>query len=71
MRHTSRALAVVAAVAAMALTACSGGGTAQSGQSGSNSANGPALSDLNIQPRDALKQGGNLRRTITSWPTCW
>ena len=71
MRHTSRALAVVAAVAAMALTACSGGGTAQSGQSGSNSANGPALSDLNIQPRDALKQGGNLRLTITSMLASW
>lgn len=71
MRHTSRALAAVGAVAALALTGCAGG-SSQSGQSGqSGSASELALSDLNIQPRDALQQGGDLRLTITSMPTNW
>lgn len=72
MRHTSRALAATAAVAALALTGCAGGSgqSGESGQSGS-AAGGLALSDLNIQPRDSLQQGGELRLTITSMPTNW
>lgn len=72
MRHSYRALAAVGAVAALALTGCAGGSgqSGQSGQSGSSAA-GLALSDLNIQPRDALQQGGELKLTITSMPTNW
>lgn len=72
MRHTSRALAAIGAIAALALTGCAGGSSqsGQSGQSGSSAA-GLALSDLNIQSRDALQQGGDLKLTITSMPTNW
>jgi ABC-type dipeptide transport system, periplasmic component len=71
MRHTSRALAAVGAIAALALTGCAGG-SSQSGQSGqSGSASELALSDLNIQSRDALQQGGELRLTITAMLTNW
>lgn len=69
MKRTSRALLAFAAVSALALSGCAGGGSqsGQSGQSGEESS-ALALQDLNLQPRDALQQGGTLRMSITSMP---
>lgn len=66
MRKATRAFAAVAAASALALAGCSAGGDAQS-----SSAAMPELSDINVQPRDALTKGGTLRMAIGSMPTTY
>lgn len=66
MKRTSRALVAFAVVGTMALAGCGGGGNSQSGQSGS--ASSLATQDLNVQPREALKQGGTLKMAISAMP---
>lgn len=76
MRRTSLSILALVAAGALALGGCSGpagtttGGTG-TGTETSGTGTSLPLADLNIQPRDSLETGGQLRFAISVMPSNW